>query len=381
MDDKHADLPGALLEPDAYERPVDRIELIETHLSWVFLAGEFAYKVKKPVAFAFVDFSTLRRRQQACRDEVALNRRLAPDLYLDVVPIGMTPTGLRIGATPATEYAVRMVRFDSDETVDRILDNGDLAADSVRDLAERIAQFHDSLEPAENAALDSAADANVRQLGKVLDPALSGRVEALRAWTATQAETLHDCIGDRQASGAIRECHGDLHLGNIVRTGSTLVPFDCLEFDRALRCIDRIDEVAFTVMDFMAHRRTDLAYEYLNRYLEVSGDYPGLRLLRYFLVYRALVRCKVQALSADAGKAGRRNAAGGRYLDLAERLIAPAAPVLIITHGFSASGKTTVTSELMSLLPAVRVRSDLERKRLHGLAAGERSGSGLAANI
>jgi len=155
------------------------------------------------------------------------------------------------------------------------------------------------------------------------------------------------------------------------------VPFDCLEFDADLRCIDTVDEAAFFAMDLMAHRRQDLAYEFLNRYFENSGDYPGARLLRYFFVHRALVRAKVRQLSSAGGPLKRLTP----YVDLAAELCAERQPVLLLTHGLSGSGKTTATTGLIGRMPAIRIRSDVERKRLHGLGAGERSGSGLSQGI
>ena len=183
----------------------------------------------------------------------------------------------------------------------------------------------------------------------------------------------------QRAAGAHRECHGDLHLQNLLWRDDKIVAFDALEFDRKLRDIDVISEIAFLAMDLHAHDRTDLAYELLNRYFEVSGDYGGIEVLPFYLVYRALVRAKVAAIKQAQSAADGHDAE--RYLKTATELASAKTPLLVITHGLSGSGKTTVTDELVSRLPAIRARSDLERKRLHGLSATARSGSGLGLGL
>lgn len=374
-------LIDSLRKPQAYSHVTNRIDLVETHISWVLLTGRFAYKIKKPVRFPFLDFSTLERRKRYCDDELELNRRLAPELYLEVVPIGGTPDAPRIGATPAIEYAVKMVQFPSRQTLDELVGGTLITRTAIHDLADRIAEFHSALTPTQGEPADQAALENLAELATILEGSQRSRLARIATWTREQSARLGPRLRQRETDGAVRECHGDLHLHNLAWIETRIVPFDCLEFDRSLRCIDTLDEVAFLVMDLMAHGRTDLAYEFLNRYLENTGDYGGLDVLRYYLVYRALVRSKVRALAAAQHAEHQGSEQSFPYLDLAESLIEAPAPLLVITHGLSGSGKTTITTELIGRLPSIRVRSDIERKRLHGLRPAERSQSDVGANL
>jgi aminoglycoside phosphotransferase family enzyme/predicted kinase len=379
-------LVRALCQGGAYPHETQRIKLIETHISWVLLTGKFAYKLKKAIELPFLDFSSLQRRHHFCNEELRLNRRLAPELYVDVVAIGGTPEQPRVGETPAIEYAVKMVQFPRNATVDRQLAAGLVTRDQVRDLAQVMARFHIQLESSRGPQGDPAALENLRELDSCLDAARQARLEGIAVWSKSQLESVATLLDARQASGAVRECHGDLHLENLASIDGHIVPFDALEFDAALRCMDVMDEAAFTTMDFMAHERNDLAYEFLNSYLEKTGDYAGLAVLPHFLVKRALIRAKVHAIKAgqstrSSEDAGRDWQACDRYLGLAENLTASRRPLLVITRGLSGSGKTTVSGELVARLGAVRVRSDLERKRLHGLAAGDSSDSAVGGNI
>ena len=371
----------ALRDPQAYPHETDAIELIETHISWVFLTGPFAYKIKKPVRFPFLDFSTLDHRKRYCEDELRLNRRLASELYLDVVPIGGTRAAPKVGAKPAIEYAVKMVQFDVDRTLDRLLDDTTIPIPAIHDLAARLSRFHSELPAASGEPADQSALENAAELAESVEASERGRLEPLITWTREQSKALAFALRERERRGAIKECHGDLHLHNLAWIDDRIVPFDCLEFDRSLRCIDTLDEIAFLVMDLIAYEREDLAFELLDRYLELTGDYEGLRVFRFYLVYRALVRSKVCLLAAAQHDA--RNAAPWpkRYLDLADRLIEPSVPLLAITRGLSGSGKTTITNDLIGRIPAIRVRSDVERKRLHGLEPTERSAPALGRSI
>lgn len=373
-------LVGALTDPACYDHPVENVRLVETHISWVLLTGTYAYKIKKPVKLPFVDFSTLERRRRFCDEEVRINRRLAADLYLGVVPIGGTADSPRVGVTPAFEYAVKMRQFADDARLDRQLEAGRVDARMLREFAERLAEFHRGLPPLRMPA-DTAAETratverNVAELGEALGA--SERVAGVRAWTERETAVVAADLEERATGGAHRECHGDLHLENLLVTDGRIVAFDALEFDAKLREIDVISEASFTAMDLLAHRRPDLAYELLNRYFEVGGDYAGLKVLRYYLVYRALVRAKVRAI-----KAAQSSAEGGLdladpYLTLAAELCAERRPLLAITHGLSGSGKTHITGELLGRVPALRVRSDLERKRLLGLDATAKTESGI----
>ncbi|MEM9380461.1 MAG: AAA family ATPase [Planctomycetota bacterium] len=365
-------------------RGSDPPEVIETHISWVLLTRDRALKVKKPVRLPFADFGTLALRRALCEEEVRLNRRLAPDLYLGVVPIGGTHDAPVLGAEPAIEYAVEMRRFDSDQRLDRLLARRDVAPAELRRLAHRIGTFHGGLEPdvatrGSSAAVVGAALENFDEL-RDLPGAGSARLNELERWTRGECDRLADVFEARQRAGRVVEGHGDLHTENVARIEGELVPFDALEFSEALRWIDTMAEVGFLAMDLAVRGRRDLAYAFVDRYLETTGDHEGLRVLRFYVVYRAVVRAKVAAIGrVQRGEQPLRE--DDAHLAFARRAIARPEPLLVVTHGLSGSGKTTVTNELVGALPAVRARSDVERKRLFGLAADERSGSGLDGGL
>lgn len=359
---------AALLEPSCYPHPVARVEVRETHISWVLLAGAYAYKVKKPVRLSFLDFSTLAARRRYCEEELRLNRRTAPELYLAVVPIVATACGLRIEASgEAIEYAVKMRRFPDEALADAMARRGALGAAEVDAIVAACARFHAA---APRAPADSPYGAPAEIERRALDnfaeieplaPEHAPRLAPLARWTAQEARRLAPAFAARRAAGFVRECHGDLHLGNIAFVEGRALPFDCIEFEPALRWVDVASEIAFLFMDLLAHGLAPLAWRALNGWLEASGDYEGVALLRFYAVYRAMVRAKVAAL------AGRAQALA-EYLALAERLADAARPALLLMHGVPGSGKTTVAGALAERLGAVRIRSDVERKRLAGLA-------------
>ncbi|MEZ5540969.1 MAG: AAA family ATPase [Pseudomonadota bacterium] len=391
-----AALVTALLRPEAYGHPAAAIELIETHISWVILTGDYAYKIKKPVDLGFLDFSTLELRRQCCHEEVRLNRRLAPEIYLDVVPVTGTTAQPRVGgAGPAIEYAVRMRQFPQQAQFDRMLGRGELGAAQIDAVARLIAEFHRQADVA-GADTDYGGPAlvlqpveeNFRQVRACIgqDVPAQAQVELLARWSRQAFARLQDTIAARKAAGCVRECHGDLHLRNLAWLDDRPLAFDCIEFNPALRWIDVISEVAFLIMDLEDHDQPSLARRFLNGYLEHSGDYAGARVLPFYLAYRAMVRAKVEAIRAaqpDLAAADRQTvlAAFHGYLVLAQGYTAPTRPALLVTRGLSASGKTTLTQPLLERLGAVRIRSDVERKRLFGLtalaAAGADAGQGI----
>ena len=378
-------LVAALRRPGAYDHDVAAVRVAETHISWVFLTGAYAYKVKKPVKFSFLDFSTLERRRRFCEEELRLNRRLAPQLYFGVVPIGGDAKAPRVGAEPALEYAVKMREFPDDARLDRRLEAGAIAAEPLRAFGTRLAAFHAEQPPltprAAAASAIAAARDNFAGLAAHLRARELGALDALRAWTEETATTIAPLLERRAALGRYRECHGDLHLENLLWLDGEILAFDALEFDAWLREIDVASEASFLAMDLGAHGRADLAYDFLSAYLESGGDYEALEVLRFYLVYRALVRAKVRALKAAQNSAEAGRAEIRPYLDAARALVTPRTPLLVITRGLSGSGKTHLTQALIGAQRAVRVRSDLERKRLHGLEAGARTGSAIGGGL
>lgn len=372
-------LIDGLRSPGAYTHPVPRVEVIETHISGVLLAGDYAYKIKKPVDFGFVDFSTLEKRRHYCEEELRLNRRFAPDLYLDVVGIHGSSQAPRVGGDGhAFEYAVRMKRFDQDALLDRCVGNGDLVTASMFEaFARRVAAVHEKAAMATPGDGFGSAETIVANVRDCWDPILAAGipedagVRRLAAHMDAVGGALHEEFEQRLRAGRVRECHGDLHLGNLYLSDGAIRAFDCIEFNPSLRWVDVADEIAFTIMDLRYHGEAGLARRFRNAYLDASGDYAMLRVLSYYEIYRALVRAKVAALreSEQAG-AGLKDA--GRHLDLALGLMNSAPrSALIITCGLSGSGKTHASSELVSCSEAVRIRSDVERNRNAG-GAGNR---------
>ncbi len=372
-------LVAALQRPELFPHPVSRFAVIETHISIILLTGSYAYKFKKPVDFGFLDFSTLEKRRHCCDEELRLNRRLAPELYLEVVPVYAGPS-LAAG-DEVVEYAVRMREFDQASQYDRLLEAGRLTPAHIDALASRIADFHSTA-----AVAGADADYGLAQvvrvpveenfsqiLERMQQPDERARLAPLQDWTQDMFGKLETTMQTRKANGFIREGHGDLHLRNIALVDGVPVAFDCIEFNDRLRWIDIISEIAFMVMDLDHRDQPGLASRFLNAWLERSGDYAGLVLLRFYLVYRAMVRAKVDCLRACQPDV----AAGERadilqdyhaYIELAERYTRARPAALLLMHGLSGSGKTTVSRYLLEQLPAIRIRSDVERKRLYGVA-------------
>jgi uncharacterized protein len=390
-----ATLIAALHDPARYPHAVTHIEVLETHISWVILTGPLAYKIKKPVNLGFLDFTTLDARRHCCEAELRLNRRFAPALYEDVVRITGTAQQPQIdGGGTAIEYAVRMREFPQQALASRLLPAGALAPAHIDALAARLAGLHATAGVAAHGSPYGTPDAviqcareNFEPLARLLhEPADASSVAALRAWTEAEFSTHWSLFQARQRTGWVRECHGDLHLGNIVMQEDELTPFDCIEFNPALRWIDVVNEIAFLVMDLLDRGSADLAWRVLNAYFEAGGDYAGIAVLRFYLVYRALVRAKVHALRSaqdglDAAECQRLLAAARGYIALAERCAADTRPAIILLHGLSGSGKSVFAQALAQQLGAIRLRSDVERKRLRGLAPAARTDSALAAGL
>ena len=385
-------LISALANPVRYPHPVERIEVIETHISYVVLTGRFAYKIKKPVNLGFLDFTALEARRFYCQEELRLNRRLAPELYLDVVTITGTPEAPALdGDGVAIEYAVKMREFPQEALLDRRLAAGQINGEQIDRLATIIAGFHQRIAVAPgdstfgdpHGAIDPARE-NFRQIRPLLtDLTDFAALEQVEQATERAYAALQGLFEARRRDGFIRECHGDLHLGNIATFHGQLLPFDCIEFNENLRWIDVISEVAFLVMDLQARARPDLAYRFLNRYLERTGDYAGVKALHYYCGYRAMVRAKIAMLRAhqpnvSQEEQGRDCNKFHEYLARAQSYFHSTRPALIITHGVSGCGKTFHTQALLERIGAIRLRSDIERKRLQGLPGAERSQSELA---
>ncbi len=308
LTDDQQRLIEALRNAACYPHAAPGVRVIETHISYVILTGDFAYKIKKCVDLGFVDFTTLAKRKLYCDEELRLNSRLAPDIYLEVVPICVTAQGPRIGnGREVVEYAVRMREFAQEALADRAIGQGRLTAAHIDALALQVAGFHSSLpwcaERAEYGTPEAIRAKTVQNFSQMqalpVAPACRHLVDVIEAWSIHEHARLGEFFRQRKREGKVRECHGDLHLANIVLLAGSPRIFDCIDFNADLRWIDVVNDVAFLIMDLQAAGRHDLAARFLNAYLELGGDYGGLRVLRYYRVYRALVRAKVSLMHAQ----------------------------------------------------------------------------------
>ena len=388
---------NALLQSLRVREAQGPVALIETHISLVLLAGPLAYKIKKAVNLGFLDFTTLAQRRFYCDEELRLNRRVAPALYLDVVSVTGTPEHPAFGGTgPVIDWAVRMRAFAQDGLWDRLASRGALGPSHIDALVQSLCAFHNAAAvagPTDACGQAAQVRAPVLDTLQTLDslcaaPVGRARLEGLRQWEAQSFDVLRSRFDQRLREGWVRECHGDLHLGNVTEVDGRTTLFDCLEFSPALRWTDVMSDVGFMAMDLQAHGLHRLSHRFVNGFSERSGDVTGLRMLRYHSVYRALVRAKVAALrvtqlTVDTPQSERDAASRTlqRYLDVAQACSQHAAPALILTHGCPGSGKTLLSQSLLELCGAIRLRADVERKRLFGLAALEHSDPALKAQL
>ena len=338
--------------------------VIETHLSRILLAGDWAYKLKKPIRLPFADFRSIEARRHCCEEELRLNRRLAPALYVDVLPVFGSARVPRLGAAgeqgDAIDWVLRMRRFPPGSELDALVRARALRAEELDAFAARIARLHADAPAAPPGSDWGTPEQVARAIGDVfgtLAPLLTApEAERLEALCAVFSPALHRRWAARRAGGFVREGHGDLHLANVVRLEGEITAFDCIEFSPALRWIDTLADVAFFTMDLHAHGRPAFAWRFLDAYLSAAGDYEGLAVLRPYEIYRALVRAMAVRLRAAQGGAPQ---TGPDYLACAESLAQPLRPRLLITHGLSGSGKSTVAARLLEAAGAVRLRSDV----------------------
>jgi aminoglycoside phosphotransferase family enzyme/predicted kinase len=379
----------------AFSQPAAELVLITTHSSRVLLTGPFAYKFKRPVRYPFLDYSSLEKRRRACLDELQVNRPFAPGLYLTVLALREGPQGhlewVEAGEKPvegALEYAVQMRQFEQDQLLARLADAGQLTPGDIDSIARHMAAVHAAAERADLAwghgqvpEVRRWVMENFSQLEEFTrgESPLSTWLEAMRRWTEDQLKRLGPLIEERARNGFVRACHGDLHLNNMIRQGGDVLFFDAIEFNEELRWIDIQSELAFTLMDLVERGLSAEADQLLNRYLSESGDYAGLPLLRFFVLYRALVRSKVEALRETDPDARRQGLL--RSLAMAKAFMEPAARFVVLMHGLSGSGKSTWAARIAARTGAVHLRSDVERKRLAGLEAGADSRSAPGAGL
>lgn len=371
-----------------FERRFGSCPRHQTHISDVLLAGDDAYKFKKPVNLGFLDFTTLAARRRFCAREVALNQRYAPALYRGVRALLRGPDGRLAFDIPGVplDYAVWMRRFPEADRLDRLVDNGQTDSATFAQLGTAIGDLHRT---APRAAADSIFGSAALAAAQMLDGidvlgALSTGAPAILATYRTAVAAARPLLAARQAHGFIRDCHGDLHLSNLVKLGAALVPFDCIEFSDELRFIDTLSDFAFLKMDLDLRGLREFSSTLLNHYLAACGDYRDLGLLRLYAAYRSLIRAKVAWIGSRSLAAAREDALqrATAHLQLAGDYLAPPPPArLLITHGVSGSGKSWRSRRLAATHGFIHLRSDVERRRLSGLAANEASGSALGAGI
>jgi aminoglycoside phosphotransferase family enzyme/predicted kinase len=379
-----------LMRPQAYAHPVRGLRVIETHISWVVLTGDYAYKIKRPVQFSFLDFRALERREFYCREELRLNQRFAPELYLDVCAVTESAEGVQFGGDgKPIEFAVRMRQFAPSDELSALLAHDGLTAVDLSRFGKELAQIHASLprgtshaepERTRGILLTNAAECR----NAAVDATARDRVASCIWQLSAAFERLRCTLQQRDLAGFVRECHGDLHVSNVARVDGRLRAFDCLEFEPEFRRIDVAHEIAFLSMDLAAHGCVPLASEFVNAWLSESGDYEACKLLDLYEAHCALVRAKVAGLNVPRVTARERPALVAKqraFLRLASERLSRPRPRLILMHGLSGSGKSWLAAQLARELPAIWLRSDVERKRLAGLAPLAASHSGVGGEL
>lgn len=383
-----------LLSPNVYDHPVKYFEVIETHISHVVLTGEFAYKIKKPVKYDFLDYTTLDLRRLYCEKECTFNAPLAAEVYLEVVTINQLPNGkLKInGEGPVIEYALKMREFQQSQLFDFLLKNLRVDEYHFELIAERIARYYQHIESATVGTAYATPEivvghaiANFHEAYPFLTEEQDlAQLTKLEEITASEGKRLHNLFLQRKEKGFVKPCHGDLHLGNIALLKDIPVIFDCIEFNELFRWTDTMADIGFLMMDLYFRGHPDIANHFLNSYLTCSGDFEGLQVLPFYTAYRSMVRAKIQLFETQ-NERGRDNEILLRdyrhYADIAERFLSLQSPSLLIMHGLSGSGKTTLAQELSSLLQAIHLRADIERKRLFALQPTDRVSAEEAAII
>jgi len=382
-----------MLQPGFYPHPVkEPIELIQTHVSYVLLTGDYAYKVKKPVNFGFLDFSTLDKRQYFCQEELRLNQRGAAELYLEVLPITQDGETYYLAGTGETvDYVLKMRQFPQDMLLSRLFEQGKVNDSRMEDLGRVVAQYHANAAtndyirsfgevPQARASIDENYEQTLSYIG---GPQTQAQFDETKAYTDKLFAECGELFQSRIENNFIRECHGDLHLRNMcLSEDGRLLLFDCIEYNEPFRFVDVMSEVAFTVMDLEARQRKDLANVFLNTYVEQTGDWEGLQVLPLYLSRQAYVRAKVTSFLLDdpgvpaAVKEESAKTAAGYYTQAWE-YTKPRQGQLFLMSGLSGSGKSTTAKQLARHVGAILIRSDAVRKHLGGVPLSERGGDDL----
>lgn len=390
--------------PSHFGDNITQVTLIQTHISCVFLTGKYAFKLKKAVKFEFLDFSLADDRQHFCALEIALNKRTAPELYLEVItlfwhPVLQTWSLQQDCATQAewqaVDYLVKMRQFDPNQVLSRAIQQQPLNDDQIKLLAQQIADFHLHAEVITPPSAWGSAEAVIAPMTanfpsltllfeqlihqRAMTPEMNTRLQRLAQHTQAQHTLLAPLITQRQEQGFVRACHGDLHLDNITIYNHKLVLFDGIEFNEQFRLIDVISDLAFLLTDLDFKGASLTSKKILNHYLIATGDYLSLALLNFYQTYRAMVRAKITGLRYEQLEPGTAEAKQTLaqvlgYLELAENYAFPKkqAPKLVVMQGISGSGKSYLAAKLAEETGAIWINSDRERKRHFGIAMTER---------
>jgi len=369
----------SLLLPDAYPEPTKSVRLLQTHVSFLFITDNFVYKIKKPVNFGFLNFSTIDRRRFYCNEEVRLNRRLCPEIYLGVVDVLEVASGAAFrGDGKVIDYAVKMKKLPEERMLDRMLEKGKITASDIRKIARTIAKFHLNAERGRTidrygrcATIRRNWEENFRQIEDFVDISLADKeLTMIKRWVESFLAQNQTLFAERVSHGFIRDCDGDIHLENICLTSRVCI-FDCIEFNSRFRYTDTAADIAFFLMDLDFHDKKVFSDLFLDEYIKATGDRDVVRLLDFYKIYRAVVRGKVESLKMldpDIPAADRDNAKekARRYFRLARGyVIRQRLPKsLFITCGLMGSGKSATASALAFELGVEVTASDAVRKEL-----------------
>ena len=374
----------SLRNPAVYPVPTRKVELIQTHVSWLFLTDTHVFKLKKPVNLGFLDFSTLELRHFYCHEELRLNRRLCPDIYEQVTALRETDAGAAfIGDGKIIDYAVMMKRLPADRMLDVLVDSGAISVEEIRLVAIKICKFHSNTHTSSRISEFGSPEQiqfnwqeNFVQTHQFRHSTLPPFVsENIRTFIENFMDSHQTLFNERIEHGYIRDCDGDMHLGNICLINTNAYIFDCIEFNERFRFSDTAADLAFLLMDLDFHHRPDLADAALSAYIEASGDTGLAKLITFYKVYRAFVRGKVESLQLlDPGITREAQASAEtraiRYFRLAQGYCMRSRlhPTLFITSGTMGCGKSTLADQLAFELGIAVFNSDTVRKQLAGLS-------------
>lgn len=378
-----------MMQPEFYPHPVtEPIELMQTHVSYVLLTGDYAYKLKKPVNFGFLDYSTIELRKHFCEEELRLNQRGAAEIYLEILPITQLEQYQLGGCENVVDYTLKMRQFPQTALFLSMFEQGKLSETRMEELGKVVAQYHAKAETNDyirsfgevaqvRQSIDENYDQTLKYIGAVQTQA---QFQETKAYTDNFFEQRQQLFTSRITNNWIRECHGDLHLRNICLWDDKILLFDCIEFNEPFRFVDVMFDIAYAVMELEMLQRADLANAYLNTYIEQTGDWEGLQVLPLYLSRQSYVRAKVNSFLLDdpgvptAVKA-EAQATATAYYKLAWEYTKPRQGKLILMSGLSGAGKSTVARHLARKLGAIHIRSDAVRKHLAGISLVEKGGA------